>query len=70
MDIELVKSKNDFLDVLRKLLFFQRWHPLGRKLAVLILAKVVILWVFFRIAPVQKQTITPALLEQKLIHHD
>jgi len=56
--------------VLSKLLFFQNWHPLGRKLAILILAKIIILWVFFRLAPVQKQTITPTALSQKLVNHD
>lgn len=56
--------------MLNKLLFYRNWHPLGRKLAVLILAKIAILWAFFRIAPMQKHAVTSTLLSQKLVNHD
>ncbi|MBY0281920.1 MAG: hypothetical protein K2W94_07150 [Alphaproteobacteria bacterium] len=65
-----VSRNNGGIFMLNKLLFFRNWHPLGRKLAILILVKISILWVFFRIAPIQKQTITPTALSQKLVHHD
>lgn len=38
-------------------------HPLAKKIAILVIAKVAILWIFFKIIPVEKIRLNPTKIE-------
>lgn len=45
-----------------------KFHPLAKKIAILVIAKVTILWIFFKIIPVEKIRLTTAIVANHFLN--
>ena len=49
--------------------FLNSWNPLGKKLVLLVIVKIIVLSVFVKFSPAKKVRVTPQIAAQKMLSH-